>query len=156
MTPIIHDRYAKEFLAGWGTMDFNGHMANTAYLNLAADVRMAFFAEHGFPPSEFRRLALGPVMQKDELEYFREVGLHDTVTVTYAVLAMSANGARFVVENEIWLASGERAASVRSTGGWLDLRARKLVAPPTVLLAAFAEVPRAPSFVELTTRQGAG
>ena len=89
-------RYAKEFLAGWGTMDFNGHMANTAYLNLAADVRMAFFAEHGFPPSEFRKLALGPVVRKEELEYFREVGLYDTVTVTYAVLAMSADGARFV------------------------------------------------------------
>jgi hypothetical protein len=43
-------RYAKEFLAGWATMDINGHMANTAYLDLAADVRMAFFAEHGFPP----------------------------------------------------------------------------------------------------------
>jgi len=149
MTPRFDGRYAKEFIAGWGTMDFNGHMANTAYLNLAADVRMAFFAEHGFPPSEFRRLALGPVIRKEELEYFREVGLHDTVTVTYAVLAMSADGARFVVENEIWSASGERAATVRSTGGWLDLRARKLVAPPPTLLAAFAEVPRGAGFVEL-------
>jgi acyl-CoA thioester hydrolase len=144
-----HGRYSKEFLAGWRTMDFNGHMANTAYLDLAADVRMAFFAEHGFPPSEFRRLALGPVVRKEELEYFREVGLHDTVTVTYAALAMSADGARFVVENEIWSAEGERAATVRSTGGWLDLRARKLVAPPPALLAVFAEVPRTPDFVEL-------
>ena len=147
MTPSFHDRYAKEFLAGWGTMDFNGHMANTAYLNLAADVRMAFFAEHGFPPSEFRRLALGPVIRKEELEYFREVGLHDTVTVTYAALAMSADGARFVVENEVWSANGERAATVRSTGGWLDLRARKLVAPPPELLAIFAHVPRAPDIL---------
>src|SRR5262249_2909136 len=96
-------RYAKECLAGWVTMDFNGHMANTAYLDLAADVRMAFFAEHGFPPGEFRRLGIGPVMQKDEVEYFREVGLHDAVTVTYALLAMSADGSRFVIENEIWL-----------------------------------------------------
>ena len=145
----MNGRYAKEFLAGWGTMDFNGHMANTAYLNLAADVRVAFFAEHGFPPGEFRRLGLGPVMRKDELEYFREVGLYDSVTVTYAVLAMSPDGARFVVENEIWSAAGERAATVRSTGGWLDLRVRKLVAPPPALLAAFAAVPRAPGFVEL-------
>jgi 8-oxo-dGTP pyrophosphatase MutT (NUDIX family) len=38
---------------------------------------------------------------------------------------------------------------VRSTGGWLDLRARKLVAPPPELLAIFAQVPRAPEFVEL-------
>ena len=149
MTSAFHGRYAKEFLAGWGSMDFNGHMANTAYLNVAADVRMAFFAEHGFPPSEFRRLALGPVVRKEELEYFREIGLHDTVTVTYAALAMSADGARFVVENEVWSADGERAATVRSTGGWLDLRARKLVAPPSTLLAVFAQVPRAPDFVEL-------
>jgi len=144
-----HDRYAKEFIAGWGTMDLNGHMGNTAYLDLAADVRMAFFAEHGFPPAEFQRLGVGPVMQKDELEYFREVGLHDTVTVTFSVLAMSANGARFVVENEIWLANGQRAATVRSTGGWLDLRARKLVPPPRALLEAMSAVPRAPGFVEL-------
>lgn len=146
---FIQGRYAREFLAGWGTMDFNGHMANTAYLNLAADVRMAFFAEHGFPPSEFRRLAIGPVMRRDEVEYFREVGLYDTVTVTYAVLAMSPDGARFVIENEIFSASGERAAAVRSTGGWLDLRSRKLVAPPPALFAAFAKAPRAPDFVEL-------
>lgn len=149
MKPDFHGRYVREFFAGWGTMDFNSHMANTAYLNLAADVRMTFFAEHGFPPSEFRRLALGPVVQKDELEYFREVGLCETVTVTYAVLAMSADGARFVIENEIWRADGQRAAKVRSTGGWLDLRARKLVAPPEALLGAFAQVPRAPGFVEL-------
>jgi acyl-CoA thioester hydrolase len=148
-TKTIDGRYAREFLAGWGTMDFNGHMANTAYLDLAADVRMAFFAEHGFPPREFHRLGIGPVMKKDELEYFREVGLFDTVTVTYAALAMSADGARFVIENEIWSAAGERAATVRSTGGWLDLRARKLVPPPPDLFAAFAKVPRVPGFVEL-------
>ena len=155
MTPV-NGRYAKEFFAGWGTMDFNGHMANTAYLDLAADVRMAFFAEHGFPPSEFRKLALGPVIRSDELEYRREVGLHDTVTVTYAILGMSPDGSRFVVENQFLLPSGELAATVRSTGGWLDLRARKLVAPPPALLAAFSQVPRAPDFTELpaTTRKG--
>ena len=149
MTSPFTGRYAREFLAGWGTMDFNGHLANTAYLDLAADVRMAFFAEHGFPPSEFRRLAIGPVVRRDELEYYREVGLHDTVTVTYAALAMSADGARFVLENEIWTAAGERAAVVRSTGGWLDLRARRLVAPPAELLAAFMQVPRSPEVTEL-------
>ena len=154
MSSRFADRYAKEFLAGWGAMDFNGHMANWAYLNLAADVRMAFFAEHGFPPREFRRLALGPVMRKDELEYFREVELHETVIVTYAALAMSPDGARFVIENEIWSAAGERAATVRSTGGWLDLRERKLVPPPTALLAVLQQVPRAPGFAELPLARG--
>jgi acyl-CoA thioester hydrolase len=146
VTSAFGNRYAKEFIAGWGAMDFNGHLANTAYLNLAADARMAFFAEHGFPPTEFRRLAIGPVVKKDEIEYFREINLHDTVTVTYAVLAMSPDGARFILENEIWSPKGERAAVVRSTGGWLDLRARKLIAPPPALLAVLEQVPQAPGF----------
>jgi acyl-CoA thioester hydrolase len=156
MNSSTSDRYAKEFLAGWGAMDSNGHLANTAYLDLAADARVAFFAEHGFPPREFRRLALGPVVQKDEVEYFREVGLHDTVTVTYAVVAMSPDGARFVLENEIWLPGGKRAATVRSTGGWLDLRARKLVAPPAAVLAALQQVPRVVGFVELAGARDSG
>ena len=93
-------------------------------------------------------------MRKDELEYFHEVGLHETVTITYAVLAMSPDGARFVVENEIWSAAGERAATVRSTGGWLDLRERKLVAPPAALFAVFQQVPHAPGFVDLPLGRG--
>jgi hypothetical protein len=71
VTDFIRGRYAREFLAGWGTMDFNGHMANTAYLNLAADVRMAFFAEHGFPlrvPAARDRTR----RRRDGVEYFRE------------------------------------------------------------------------------------
>ena len=143
-------RYAKEFLAGWGSMDLNGHMGNTAYLNLAADM-MRFS-----PSTDSRRANFasspGSGDKEGEIEYFREIGLHETVTVTCALLAMSPDGARFTIENEIWSASGERAAVVRSTGGWLDLRARKLVAPPPELLAAFSQVPRAPGFVELPAR----
>ena len=67
------DRYAPSFLAGWRTMDLNGHLANTAYLDLGADARMAFFAEHGLSPTEFKRLAIGPVVRKDELEYFKAI-----------------------------------------------------------------------------------
>ena len=149
MDSSASERYAKQFLAGWGTMDFNGHLANRSYLDLAADVRMQVFAEHGFPPSEFRRRAIGPVVRKDELEYFHEIGLHETVTVTYAVLGLSPDAARFVLENEVWSERGEHAATVRSTGGWLDLRARKLVRPPPELVQAMQQVPRCSNFAEL-------
>ena len=149
MSSPFQGRYAKQFLAGWGMMDFNGHLANTAYLDLAADVRMSFFAEHGFPPAEFRRLAIGPVIRKEELEYFREIGLHEMVTVTHAVLGLSADASRFLIENEIWSARGERAAVIRSSGGWLDLKARKLVLPPQALVDAMHHVPRSPDFAEL-------
>jgi len=83
------------------------------------------------------------------VEYLSEIGLHDQVTITFSVLAMSVDGSRFVVENEIWSPRESRAAVVRSTGGWLDLRARRLVAPPAALLSALMQIPRSAEFVEL-------
>ena len=147
--PDAAARFTREFIAGWGTMDFNGHMANTAYLDFAADARLAFFAQHGFPASEFRRLGIGPVIRRDEIEYFREIGLHERVTVTVSAAALSGDGARFVFENELWIGGGERAARVRSSGGWLDLRARKLVAPPDALRDVMRRAPRTADFVEM-------
>ena len=47
--------FERTAIAGWGDMDFNAHMRNTAFLDKAADVRMMFFAEHGFPMEEFLR-----------------------------------------------------------------------------------------------------
>ncbi len=41
--------YEKTLTAGWGDMDFNAHMRNTAYLDMAADVRMMHFVDCGFP-----------------------------------------------------------------------------------------------------------
>jgi acyl-CoA thioester hydrolase len=36
-------------IAGWGDMDFNAHMKNTAFLDKSADVRMMFFSERDLP-----------------------------------------------------------------------------------------------------------
>ena len=53
-------------------MDWNSHMANTAYLNKVVDARVLALADKGFPLDEFIRLRLGVVIMKDELEYKRD------------------------------------------------------------------------------------
>jgi acyl-CoA thioester hydrolase len=40
--------FSRTFHVGWGHMDFNAHMRNTAYLDFSADVRMMYFEENGF------------------------------------------------------------------------------------------------------------
>ena len=40
-----------------------------------ADVRMMFFSENSFSMDEFIRRKIGPVIRKDELEYFKEIRL---------------------------------------------------------------------------------
>jgi acyl-CoA thioester hydrolase len=141
--------YSKTLYAGWGDMDFNSHMKNTAYLDKAADVRQMFLMEHGFPAEEFSRLRIGPVVMKDEVEYFKEVGLQEKIVVNYALAGHAPDGSRFLLRHEIFRADGKRSARVTSAGGWLDLAERKLIVPPPALLAAMNSLERTSDFVEL-------
>jgi acyl-CoA thioester hydrolase len=128
--------YEKTFVAGWGDMDFNSHMCNTAYLDKSADVRMMYFSEHGFPMAEFMRLRIGPVIMKDEVEYFKEVQLLAALRVTLSQAGQAEDGSRFLLRNEIYRGDGKLVARVTSAGGWLDLSSRRLVVPPEALWKA--------------------
>jgi len=141
--------YTKKLYAGWADMDFNSHMKNTAYLDKTADVRQMFLIEQGFPMEDFLRLRIGPVVMKDEVEYFREVGLQQEITVTYALAGHAADGSRFLLRHEIFRADMKLAARVTSAGGWLNLDQRKLVAPPPALLAAMNLLEKTPDFAVL-------
>jgi acyl-CoA thioester hydrolase len=143
--------YKKILYAGWADMDFNSHMRNTAYLDKTADVRQMFLIENGFPAEEFNRLRIGPVVMKDEVEYFKEVGLQQKITVTYALAGHSLDGSRFLLRHEIFRPDGKLSARVTSTGGWLDLAARKLIAPPPALLSAMNSLEKTSDFTELPT-----
>jgi acyl-CoA thioester hydrolase len=143
--------YAQKLVAGWADMDFNAHMRNTAYLDKSADVRMMYFAANGFPVSEFSRRRIGPVVRKDEIVYFKEIGLLEEITVTLALAGLSADGSRWILRNEFFRADGSLAASVSSTGGWLDLHARALVSAPQELLATVQALTRTPDFQTLPT-----
>ena len=136
-------------VAGWAEMDANAHMANTAYLSKCVDARMGFFKQNGFPVTEFAKRQIGPVVRRDEIEYFREIALMEPITITLAIAGMAPDGSRFRLVNEILAQDGKRAARITSEGGWLDLAARKLIAPPADLLAALAAMPRTADFAEL-------
>jgi acyl-CoA thioester hydrolase len=127
---------------------------NTAFLDKSADVRMMFFAENGFPIAEFMRRSLGPVILKDELEYYKEVRLLEPLRITLAIAGLSEDGGRFSMRNEFWRPEGKLAAKVNSFAGWLDLSVRRLVAPPEALLAALRSLPRTEDFQMLPPSRG--
>jgi acyl-CoA thioester hydrolase len=141
--------YRKNLYAGWADMDFNSHMKNTAYLDKAADVRQMYLIEHGFPIEELLRLQLGPAMKRDEVEYFREVRLQEHIVVTCALGGHAEDGSRFLFRHEIFRSDGVLAAKVTSTGGWLHLAERRIVAPPAELLAVMNSLDRTDDFVVL-------
>jgi acyl-CoA thioester hydrolase len=144
--------FEKTLYARWGDMDFNGHMKNTAYLDASADVRMMFFAAHGFSMREFEQRRFGPVILRDELEYFRELRLLEPVRVTLLSAGMSEDGVRFKLVNEFFRADGPRAARVVSTGGWLNLDTRKFTPPPEELLRLMEAIVRTDDYAVLASR----
>ena len=142
-------KYEKLLTAGWRDMDYNSHMANTAYLDRAADVRMMYFARNGFTAEDMLRMKIGPVIMKDEIEYYREVKLLQEIRVSFACVGLAPDGSRFMIRNEFAHADGTRCAVVNSTGGWLDLNARKLIAPPVPLRLAMEALTKVEGFREL-------
>lgn len=141
--------YTKTLYAGWGDMDFNSHMRNTAYLDKTADVRQMHLAENGFPIEEFSRLRIGPVVMKDEIEYFSEVRLQEKIAITYVLAGHAPDGSRFLLRHEIFRPDGKLSARVTSAGGWMSLAERRLVVPPPALLAAMNSLERTGDFVVL-------
>ena len=144
--------FTREFHVRWGDLDFNGHMKNTAYLDTAADVRLMYFDSRGFSLREFERLRIGPVIQQEELQYFREMRMLQKVSVTLAAAGLSEDASRFRLRNEFFGEGGKLTARVFSTGGWLDQAARKLTRPPDDVARALLDLSRSDDFVTLPSR----
>ena len=117
--------FAISAVAGWADMDANAHMANFAYLNKCVDARMGFFKQHGFPVTEFAKRRIGPVVRRDELEYHREVGLLEPITVTLAIAGMAAGRLALPAgeRDPEGATAGSRRASVARAAGWTSSRA---------------------------------
>jgi acyl-CoA thioester hydrolase len=142
-TPFI-----KHFVAGWGDMDFNSHMRNTAYLDYSATVRMMYFNENGFSADKFRQLQFGPHVFEDRVSYFKEVHLIEPFSVRLLVDGLRADGSRFRLINEFFSDAKGKIATVVSSGAWLNLRERKLMPPPEEMLQAMSKLEKSPQFQE--------
>ena len=141
--------YEKTFAVSWAQLDANNHMANTAYLDICVDVRFSYFGSQGFPPGEFAKQRIGPVVRRDEVDYYRELHMLQPIRVTFALSGLSEDASRFRFRNEIFREDGQLAARVTSHGGWLDLNARKLVVPPEALANALRNLTKTEDFETL-------
>jgi acyl-CoA thioester hydrolase len=138
--------FEKTFHVGWGNVDFNGHLANTSFLDLAVDVRMFYFAENGFSVKEFQHRGFGPVVLKDEIEYFKELYMLDKVRITFQSVGLSEDVSRFKIRNEFFREDGRMSARLTTTGGWIDFARRKLIVPPPELADVMKSLTRTDDF----------
>ena len=143
------DKYSKPYEIRWSDIDANGHVNYAAYINAAGDLRYRFFTEHGFPPERFVQLGVGPIYTTIRADFFREVLMGETVTITYLLAGLSPSGARWKVYHEILKPNGKKAVSIGLEGAILNLTTRKPALPIPELLQTFNLIPRTTDFEEL-------
>lgn len=143
------DQYSKTYEIRWSDLDANGHVNYASYIDATGDLRFRFFAEHGFPPEKFAEIGIGPIFTSIRADFFREVLMGETVTITYVMSGLSPSGARWKVHHDILKSGGKKAVSIDLEGAILDLAARKPALPSPELLQTFQLIPRSTYFVIL-------
>jgi acyl-CoA thioester hydrolase len=140
------DHYSKTYEIRWSDLDANGHVNYAAYIDATADLRYRFFTEHGFPPEKFARLGIGPIYTSIHADFFREVLMGETVSITYAMSGLSPSGGRWKVHHNVLKSNGKKAVSIDLEGVILNLTTRKPVLPSPELLQTFNLIPRSTEF----------
>ena len=145
MTSPFHRR----FVVRWADADANGHLRNTAYAEYANDTRVALLASFGYGWTRFQSLRLGPVLFREEIEYRREAAIGEEVLVDALCAGVAPDVSRWSIRHRLWKTDGTEMAQVTVLGSWLDLEARRVVAPPGDLAEAMRSMPRSEPFAEL-------
>ena len=146
------DEYSGSYAIRWSDLDANGHVNYASYIDATGDLRYRFFTEHGFPPEKFAELGIGPIYTDIHASFLREVRMGETITITYCLLGLSPQGARWKVHHDILKSNGKKAVSIDIQGTILHLATRKAVLPTPELLQTFNLVPRSPDFEILSER----
>jgi len=125
--------YVKEFDIRWSDLDANRHMANSAYINFMSHTRMGFLMENGFGQKALANHNIGPVVFYEHIYYFQEVLAGKPVKVSLQLKGLSEDGMYFEFIHNFYDQKGHNLASCEMMGGWIDLKARKLVKLPSEL-----------------------
>ena len=130
----------------WADFDPNNHMRHTAYNDYAAESRARLFDAYGLSLKEFSRLEIGPILFKEETNFYREINLGDDITVEVLLKGASELGERFKFIHKIYRKDGILAAEIQVYAAWLDLSKRKLTTPPEIIMEVFEKLTKTDDF----------
>ncbi|WP_400191275.1 acyl-CoA thioesterase [Hymenobacter sp. B81] len=141
--------YTKQYPIRWADLDPNGHMRHSAYNDYAAQLRLDFLEDAGYPLARFAQLGIGPILFREDTRFLREISPNETITVGAELAGLSPDGRKWRIVHTVYKADGRESAVITVDGAWLDLRQRKLTAPPAELTAALGQLERHASYAEI-------
>ena len=129
--------FEKTYSALWADLDPNSHMRHTAYNDYAAQARVDYLNDIGFSMSMLKSLHLGPILLKEETEFYKEINLGEPFRVSVHLLGRDGEK-KFWMEHHL-MREEILCARIRVLVAFLDLKTRKMAPIPDGLLKKFAE-----------------
>lgn len=134
----------------WSQLDPNMHLRHSAYADLCAQARSNMLRQSGLSLEEFSKHQIGPILFREELTYYREIGLDESISVKVEMTKLNTQNFRFSFRHEIYKENGVKAATVEIDGAWLHLQKRKLTTIPDEWSSTFDSIPKAEDYTEIT------
>jgi len=141
------------FKTKWADFDANRHMRHTAYNDYAAEVRVRYFKEQGMSIGVFTKENLGPILFKEETNFYKEIHLGEDITVNLTLKGVSNKLERWKLQHKLFNEAGKLAAQVNVYGAWIDLEKRKLAIPSEKFKNLFSPLDKTEDFEELILKK---
>lgn len=141
--------FKKTFKTLWASFDANKHMRHSAYNDYAAECRVRFFNELGFDIGRWEKEGFGPILFTENTNFLREVKLGDDITIELYLNGLSPQAEHFKFHHKLIRKDGVLVAEIDVYGAWLDMKTRKLMAPPSELLRVFSTLEKTNTFEEI-------
>ena len=141
------------FKTKWADFDANRHMRHTAYNDYAAEVRVRYFKEHGMSIEDLAKENLGPILFKEETNFYKEIHIGEDITVNLALNALSSKLERWKLQHQIFNKAGKLATQINVYGAWIDLEKRKLSAPSAKFKNLFSSLNKTDDFEEIILKK---
>lgn len=119
-----------EFNTKWSDFDPNRHMRHTAYNDYAAEVRIRYFAEAGFPVDEIAADGIGPILFTEFTSFRKEIRTGEKIIANAKLLGLSEDKGKWKIRHEIFNEEGKVSAIIDVYGAWIDLNKRRLTLLP--------------------------
>lgn len=130
----------------WSDVDANYHVRHSVYYDWGAMCRMDFLTREGLSDSVFRQLQVGPILFREESKFRREILMNDKVRIDLQLLQAKRDFSRWSIRHTLWKEEATEAAILTVDGAFLDIRTRKLTAPPELAFSVFSAMPLSNDF----------
>ncbi len=141
------EMFTKQISLRWADLDPNFHLRHSVYYDLGAQYRLEILEQLGLTLQLMQNEGFSPVLFREECVFKKEIHLSDTVTITTKISKMKPDGSRWTFQNEFLSGKDKLNAILTVDGDWMDIRKRKLISPPEVVIDMFKLFPKTDDFI---------